>query len=140
MLAGGLHVHTDYSGMGCPEEALHQILAVASSVALAIPGGLVEGIRFLRAGDISEVCRRVVLQRSGPCAPRCVFGDLTSRCPPQLFRRAMRLAAVYKGKAVQAMQAGRARQEAIRTHGLKFLAKACLCMLGITGAQPLLGY
>ena len=126
--------------MGGPEEALHQILAVASSVALAIPGGLVEGIRFLRAGDISEVCRRVVLQRSGPCAPRCVFGDLTSRCPPQLFRRAMRLAAVYKGKAVQAMQAGRARQEAIRTHGLKFLAKACLFMLDITGAQPLPGY
>ena len=52
----------------------------------------------------------------------------------------MRFAAVYKGKAVQAMPAGRARQETIRTYGLKFLAKACVFMLDITGAQPLPGY
>ena len=45
VLAGGLHVHTDYSGMGRPEEAMPQILAAASSVALAIPGGVVEAVR-----------------------------------------------------------------------------------------------
>ena len=28
VLAGGLHVHTDYSGMGGPEEAMHEILGL----------------------------------------------------------------------------------------------------------------
>ena len=129
----GLRIHTDYSGMGGPEEAMHQILLAAMEL---FPGDLGSLVKFVRGGDNSPSCRHVLLGRIGPCAPECVFGDLTARCPPHLLAKAKQLAHRYKLKAYRAIRGGREKKDAIRSYGLMFLAKAAMFMLDVDSPSP----
>ena len=80
VLAAGLRMITDYSGTGCPEEAVRLIL-------VALGGDMLHGglVRFLRAGDVSAICRGTLLAHLGPLSPHCVFGDILSRVPNKCF-------------------------------------------------------
>ena len=73
----GIRLCTDYSGMGCAEMALTNIVSGI---------GCVAGLGFAnvfchRASDILPHARSVLLSHTGVAAPRHVFGDLFDRIP-----------------------------------------------------------
>ena len=67
-LLSGVCLRTGYSGLGGPEEALHQIV-----FALRLPPDVV---KCQRGGDILEQCRNALCHRVGASAPQCVHGDI----------------------------------------------------------------
>ena len=82
-LASGLLLTTDYSGIGCPEEALSQLVAVAAEESAQagedFPGP--SCFQCLRAGDVSPHCRHVLQSSAGCFRPTCLHGNILERCP-----------------------------------------------------------
>lgn len=77
VLRRGVHVSTEYSGMGGAEERLRQ-LVVESELRF---GERFENTRCVRAGD-KDQCRSILVAHGGSItAPRCIFGDILARCP-----------------------------------------------------------
>ena len=75
-LRSGLCWRTDYSGLGSPEEALHDIFNAFSADATRL--------YCQRAGDMAPHCRHVLCNRSGPSKPECVHMNITDRFAKQL--------------------------------------------------------
>ena len=118
-LGAGLQLITDYSGMGCPEEALRLIL-------IAVGGGLLESgkVRVLRAGDLNAICRGVLLAHLGPLSPHCVFGDILSRAPKTMLTRLQSLAKACQKRADAAIVGGMGMKMAIDKYAMVFFKKA----------------
>ena len=79
-LKRGVRLSTDYSGMGCPEMSMENIISAAAN-----HFGHHESLNFNvvchRAADIEDHARKVLLSRSGPTTPMHVFGDICERIP-----------------------------------------------------------
>ncbi len=76
-LSAGVHLLTDYSGFGGPEEALNQIVEDVEQ----LKGISLNNVRSLRAGDIDAVCRSILAAHDSNLRPSCVFGDILDRRP-----------------------------------------------------------
>ena len=74
-----------------------------------------------RAGDINRHCRSVLLKATGAARPLCVFGNLTARCPPELYQQGLALVESYRSRAEQDIMAGTPQQASSRKYGLQFL-------------------
>ena len=115
-LRGGLQLTTDYSGIGSPEEALTQMLGVASHMAASVNEDFPEPHHFcsVRVGDIARHCRQILEAHVGFLKPRCVFGDILDRCPQeaqQQMSAVLEDAAKKLGKHAADKKAKRARLE-----------------------------
>ena len=76
-LSAGVWISTEYSGVGGPEYALHQIVMARQQGSR--PPDFDIGV--LRAGDIKAECRSLLLQGvSEEMKPGCVFGNILDRC------------------------------------------------------------
>ncbi|CAE7288801.1 unnamed protein product [Symbiodinium sp. KB8] len=85
----GIVLTTDYSGMGCPEEALQQLLK-AVLVCTDRQGPEVpdtSACYSLRAGDMNKHCRCILMKHVGTFRPLCVHGDIMDRCGKKLRER-----------------------------------------------------
>lgn len=71
-----LSVRTQYSGMGCVEQAWH-----AMALSLSFVGVHASTPVFLEQCDISPLCRQVLLSLPEPCKARHDYGDLLQRVP-----------------------------------------------------------
>ena len=76
----GIMLVTEYSGMGCAEECLHQIYQQVDSAG---------DYTICREGDLDSTCRRVLLARGEVAGheAECLFGDVLSRYTPQELNR-----------------------------------------------------
>lgn len=102
---------TDYSGMGCAEMAMTSIIESIMEEPVELP------IKMYRASDISETCRRVLLEH--PCAPLHVFGDIFGRVPTSAKESMMELQRCV-GKHVKG------KMDALAMHRWgRFLSKGC---------------
>ncbi|CAE7825398.1 SHE10 [Symbiodinium sp. CCMP2456] len=112
----GVLLTTDYSGIGCPEEALHHVVTACKAFAAGLGKTVPEDaiFRCLRAGDVTMHCRQVLLKHAGTFRPMCVHGDIMERCPKKLLNRL----AGYHKRAVSTAQtkvvAGKNKEGAIR--------------------------
>ena len=92
-ISQGLLLTTDYSGIGCPEESLKQLVEVSKTVAWnerqEQETGEIWGCQ--RAGDLLPYCRRVLLDHTHMFQPQCVHGNMLDRCPRRLLERLERL-------------------------------------------------
>ena len=89
-ILAGLLLHADYSGIGCPEHAMSSILQAAREEYPEDADAFMAAVRCPQAGDIKPWCRSVLLARdldSEPLRPGCVFGDITERCSPKVYKR-----------------------------------------------------
>lgn len=93
----GLHVVTDYSGVGSPEVACHFIHKALQNRAGS--GYHIPPPCFVRASDSDPDCRAVLLSHEGESAPGCVMGDLLERCPPLLLQEWKALWLHYRKEA-----------------------------------------
>ena len=111
---GGVHIYTDYSGIGSGEESFRQICAAAEMLL----GQKVEA-KCIRAGDVDIACRGVLAElacdTSVALAPACVHGDILERCPPQL------LAKMQAAQAKHIQQVEERPGADIQTEGVAFL-------------------
>eukprot|EP00974_Lingulodinium_polyedra_P015136 1465346-Lingulodinium_polyedra.AAC.1 len=76
----GISLKTHYSGLGCIElafNALHQTLCKDFELPVKPP-------RYTECCDISEICRRVLMEPTGAMEPIHCFGDLLDRLPPDV--------------------------------------------------------
>lgn len=123
-LGRGLNIHTDYSGMGGPEDAVRQIVEAAPN-----SDDLRDGrVRFERAGDCDEICRQVLLNHEGWSSPGCVFGSITDRCPMQLLEHWTSLQKTAVMKVEEAKTQGLDWRQMAKDEGHKFFKKASACM------------
>ena len=90
-MAGGVHLTSDYSGLGTAEEAARCLAVALQSLQPAPP--LLHGAKprlcVQRAGDVEADCRAVLLDsssRGGLGAPGCVHGDIGERCNAKLWQ------------------------------------------------------
>ena len=93
-ISQGLLLTTDYSGIGCPEESLKQLVEVSKTVAWNERQGRETGEIWgcqQRAGDLLPYCRRVLLDHTRMFQPQCVRGNMLDRCPRRLLERLERL-------------------------------------------------
>ena len=80
-----VHTVSDFSGLGAPELAAHQILAYCQRQVW--PDQELEW-RFGRASDFSKVCRRALaLHAPSPTAPACIMGNQMDRIPKALLEQ-----------------------------------------------------
>eukprot|EP00434_Breviolum_minutum_P045092 symbB.v1.2.040355.t1/scaffold7167.1/size12942/2 len=90
----GLLLTTDYSGIGCPEEAFDKVLLAAKIVAEEKgEEGPVPNAQFrcLRAGDKEGHCRDILLNHGGRFQPECVHGDTLDRCASKSKQRMLEI-------------------------------------------------
>ena len=90
----GLVLTTDYSGIGCPEEAFDKVLLAAKIVAEEKgEEGPVSNSQFrcLRAGDKEGHCRDILLNHGGCFQPECVHGDILDRCAGKSKQRMLEI-------------------------------------------------
>ena len=132
-LLGGIVICTEYSGMGGPEDALHQITRTGEQLYKHSSGV----IACLRAGDLLPHCRFTLCHHVGRLAPRCVFGDIMLRCSAEDRMRLSRLAMACKHKLWSCLAAGMKRQQAIARWGKHFFEKASIFMFAPERLQAL---
>ena len=81
----GVLLSTDYSGIGCAEQACEQLhrasWIVGRSQCEPVPECCMSASQ--RAGDLTKHCRQVLKGHSGIFQPGCVHGNILDRCPPQ---------------------------------------------------------
>ena len=92
----GIRLCTDYSGMGCAEMALANIIAGM--------GGDFPNVFCHRASDILPHARALLLSHTGVAAPRHVFGDLFDRIPTAAFKEMQTAQRKISKKVRQAWQ------------------------------------
>ena len=132
-LLSGVCFATEYSGIGCPEHALAQILEAACELYPEHADALREAIKAIRAGDMNKHCRSVLLGVEGDCRPECVYGDLTERCPPELYARGVALAEKFRKQARAACGVNTTRNKrktVMREFGEQFLQDGARLFLG----------
>ena len=117
----GVCLRTDYSGMGGPEEALHEIV-----MALGIDSS---AVICQRAGDIDESAMTVLKCRGlrwSSCSECCVHHDIVDRCPPQIYDKMIRLQKRYLRLAAAALaKAGAPPKRAVyEKYGRSFIKQA----------------
>ena len=138
-LAQGVLLTTDYSGMGCPEEALTQVLRACKArfrkMGQRWPDEAV--FQCQRAGDVTEHCRTVLANRSGIFRPMCVHGNIMDRCPKKLWTRMekLRTSALEAVKA-RVAQGKSKRSLAVAEVGRATVRKIAGFMLGGSSPQP----
>ena len=125
-LRTGLQMVTDYSGMGCPEEALRLICK-------AFEEDVTAGVSFLRAGDVNPICRAVLAAHQGFTAPFCIFGDILQRCPPAILKKVQRISEKMKARARNAMARGMDHKSAMSKYALMFMNKGMEAMMESIG-------
>lgn len=81
-LRKGLTLTTDYSGIGCPEEALDHVVTAGQALAAEADEAEIpdSGFKSMRAGDQARQCRDILLHHSGRFKPQCVHRDILERC------------------------------------------------------------
>ena len=85
-LEGGLHVSSDYSGLGTVEEALKSLCQAVTAHCRGPSGQAAKPcVQCQRAGDLEEDCRTVLLAARGSHAPECVHGDIGERCDAAIW-------------------------------------------------------
>ena len=134
-LCKGLLFSSDYSGIGCPEEALDQILTAACEKG-AVPDGSL--FANLRAGDVSQCCREVLHAHSGPFSPQCIHDDILHRIRPSLHGRFMKMREACWEKVNRKVEEGWPKAEMIKTEGKAFVTRAYE-LLKVHGPQSLDG-
>ena len=81
-LADGVDIITDYSGMGCFEQALGLVVDQRRRAGIVFPD-----INNYRACDVAPVPQRVLLAVDGSMAPKHVFSNILDRIPTQTLRQ-----------------------------------------------------
>lgn len=122
----GLSLTTDYSGIGCPEEALDHLLTAfyAKDAMHGEPVPQMPHFKNLRAGDLDQHCQEVLRMRSGPFSPECVFGDLMDRCPtPCRVRLEQALESACRNRD-RKVSNGLTKTEAFHLVGKRFIMQA----------------
>ena len=93
-LSAGVHLSSDYSGLGTAEEATRCLCIAAGSSAQRSQANIAAPrLHVQRAGDLEQDCRSVLLftsQLGELGAPQCVFGDIGERCDEGMWTRMKR--------------------------------------------------
>ena len=103
------------SGVGCPEEALNQILEASAHLAgLAGEQWPVDEsgesrFRSLRAGDLAKHCRYILRCHRGCFQPECAHGNILERCPERLKVRMERV----RVSALQTLQSSKKHKDSV---------------------------
>ena len=103
---GGLHMSTDYSGIGSAEAAMASVLEAVDSRMRKGPlpndsvtakynlhGGhppykcMTQYLTVQRAGDKETSCRKMIMFHEAPMVPTCIHGDLGGRCERDVLAR-----------------------------------------------------
>ena len=122
VVKSGLDVRTDYSGLGSAEESTRHIMLALQKLHGLAPG---EGrVCCRRAGDLSGVCRSLLLHHVGPTKPRCVQGDICERIPARLRSQLEKLRQTHIKKMERRVLRGQDRAAAIDIEGQAFMQKA----------------
>ena len=99
-LGKGLDMSTDYSGVGQPEISMNNIVAHLRQIGMNVG----QGVRCVRASDISAVCRRVLLAHVD--GPEHVHGDLLHRVPDSFGLAVQQAVATCKEHAENMIASG----------------------------------
>ena len=106
----GIHMSSDYSGIGTAEEAA-KCLFIAAEERRKLMQELPPKLHVQRSGDKDVPCRQVLLYRHGRhrwdpqdlAVPRCVFGDIGERCDADIWATLTeRLERIKKSEVLQA--------------------------------------
>ena len=85
-LGSGVHLYTDFSGMGGAEVALRRLIT-AVEMSDADHCRTFQNVSCVRATDKTSHCQQILQAHSGKLAPRCVFGDIIDRMNPELLMK-----------------------------------------------------
>jgi hypothetical protein len=129
-LMRGLWLATDYSGMGCFEEAVRQVVNGCNVISESTPT-YSQYVRFLRAGDSSEPCRAALLGNLAWTKAECVFGNILQRCPAHILKKATHLGIRCKASALRAIEQGMDRKQALSRYGFKYMEKCMKFMMPV---------
>ena len=112
----GVVLTTDYSGIGCPEEAFHHVVSACKAFAGSLGETVPEDATFrcLRGGDVAMHCRQVLLKHAGTFRPMCVHCDIMERCPKKLLRRMTNFHKRAVATAEKQVMAGKHKEGAVR--------------------------
>ena len=107
-VAGGVEVRTQYSGMGCPEQALAMILQGLT----ALDPNLENKITTYSATEQMPLPRRVLLSHSpSPLRAKHIFGDVCNAVGEDVLAELHRVAAKYRSEAEVTVQSGDATKK-----------------------------
>ena len=136
----GIVLTTDYSGMGCPEEALQQLLK-AVLVCTDRKGPEVpdtSACYSLRAGDMNKHCRCILMKHVGTFRPLCVHGDIMDRCGKKLRERMEHTRTTALGVVQKQIDDGKSKNSAsVVEAGRGTVRKIAKFMLGATARKTL---
>ena len=120
-LSDGIHLTTEFSGMGGAEASLER---VASAVQAQYEKGRVFGnISCMRASDKADHCQMVLKQHTGPAAPVCVFGDVTERMPVDMRRKLTASIAASRAHLWTAVARGKDKTKKVRKQHVKEIGR-----------------
>ena len=136
----GIALTTDYSGIGCPEEALRQFFSSSEFLALRLgedwdPAGEAK-CYCLRAGDMSKHCRTILANPYSRFSPQCLHGDIMERCPKKLKERMEKMRQRALDLVQKAQERGKPKEsEALLEVGRNLVRKIAKFMLQGTAAS-----
>lgn len=76
---------------------------------------------MLRAGDIEDHCRKLLLVGPGIMRPQCIFGDILQRCPDRVSRKLDAVASQCRDAVAALVSAGVPEYAAAKRVGMSFL-------------------
>ena len=80
------------------------------------------------AGDISKLCQSLLLKHDIASRPRCVFGDILSRCPAPLLTKLQKCHSKMVARMEKQAEKGMPRSQAVEEQGRNFITEAS-CLL-----------
>ena len=119
-LDAGVQLRTDYSGIGGVEESFRHVLQASSDFS----GSSMATSSVQRAGDVLPDSRFLLRHHKGPCAPKCIHGDILKRMETRTLTRLQRLQGNYIKQAEKAIKKGAVAKEAYTDFGRTFMRKA----------------